>query len=197
MWQLLQPMIFFLVALASVAGLWALSAPQSFIRLNRLCSTWIETRGLEQKLSESRHSLDRLIYRHHFLSGFLLMVSSLSLLYLVLFHFAGQAAKPGPGMVSTEWWNLLYEFMLSFACLAGITGMIVGMIVFIRPSSLKLVESWGNRAVSVQPYFERLERRFVAIDDWVERHTRLFGCVVLLLSLFIGFLIWEVMRRNG
>jgi hypothetical protein len=194
MWQLLEPMIFFLITLASVAGFWALSAPQSFIRLNRWCSTWIETKGLEHKLSESRHSLDRLIYRHHFLSGFLLMVSSLSLLYLVLFHFAGKTVTGGPPAVSAQWFLMLYEFMLSFACLAGITGMIVGMIVFIRPSSLKLVESWGNRAVSVQPYFERLERRFVAIDDWVEHHTRLFGGVVLLLSCLIGFLIWEVMR---
>jgi hypothetical protein len=194
MWQVLEPMIIFLIALASVAGLWALSAPQSFIRLNRLCSTWIETRGVEHKLSESKRSLDRLIYRHHFLSGFLLMVTSLSLLYLVLFQFAGKTATVGAQAVSAQWFLLLYEFMLSFACLAGITGMVVGMIVFIRPSSLKLVESWGNQTVSVQPFFERLEQRFVAIDDWVERHTRLFGGVVLLLSFFIGFLIWEVMR---
>jgi hypothetical protein len=187
-------MIFFLIALASVAGLWALSAPRSFIRLNRWCSTWIDTRGIEHKLSESRHSLDRLIYRHHFLSGFLLVVASLSLLYLVLFQFAGKTVTGGPRAVSAQWFLLLYEFMLSFACLAGITGMIVGMIVFIRPSSLKLAESWGNRAVSVQPFFERLEQRFVAIDDWVARHTRLFGGVVLLLSFFLGFLIWEVMR---
>jgi hypothetical protein len=194
MWQLLEPMIFFLLTLASVAGLWALAAPQSFIRLNRWCSTWIETRGMEQKLSESKRSLDRLIYRHHFLSGFLLMVASLSLLYLVLFQFSGKSTAGGSQGVSAQWFLLLYEFMLSFACLAGVTGMIVGMIVFIRPSSLKLVESWGNQTVSVQPFFERLEQRFTALDVWVEQHTRLFGGVVLLLSFFIGFLIWEVMR---
>jgi hypothetical protein len=194
MWQLLEPMIFFLIALASVAGLWALSAPQSFIRLNRWCSTWVETKGIEHKLSENKRSLDRLIYRHHFLSGFLLMVTSVTLLYLVLFQFAGKSATGGAQTVNAQWFSLLYEFMLSFACLAGVTGMIVGMIVFIRPSSLKLVESWGNRTVSVQPFFERLERRFTALDVWVEQHTRLFGSVVLILSFFIGFLIWEVMR---
>jgi hypothetical protein len=115
-------------------------------------------------------------------------------LYMVLFHFAGKTVTGGPRVVSAQWFQLFYEFMLSFACLAGITGMIIGMIVFIRPSSLKLVESWGNQTVSVQPFIERMERRFVAIDDWVERHTRLFGGLVVLLSFLIGFFIWEVMR---
>jgi hypothetical protein len=164
------------------------------LRLNRLSSTWVETRGLENKLSQSKISLDRVIYRHHFLSGFLLVAASLSLLYLALFRFAGESPKLGLHNISAEWFQLLYEFMLIFSCLAGIIGTIVGMIVFIRPSSLKLAESWGNRSVSVEPVFERLERRFTTVDIWVERHTRLFGGVVLLLSCFTGFLIWEVIR---
>jgi hypothetical protein len=191
---ILEPMVFFLMGLACVAGVWALSAPQSFLRLNRLCSTWVETKSFENKLSESRHSLDRMIYRHHFLSGFLLMAASLSLLYMALFRFTGRTPKLEIGAVSAEWFNLFYESMLSFGCLAGIVGMIVGMIVFIRPSALKLAESWGNQSVSVEPVFERLERRFTTVDLWVEHHTRLFGGVVLLLSFLIGFFIWEVMR---
>lgn len=193
MLEILQPVVIFLLGLACIAGLWALSAPQSFLRLNRLCSTWIETKSFENKLSENKLTLDRIIYRHHFLSGFLLVAASLSLLYLALFQFAGNAAGSGP-RIAGAWSGLFYEFMLSFACLAGVVGMIVGMIVFIRPSSLKLAESWGNRSVSLQPLIERLEHRFGIIDVWVERHTRLFGGVALLCALLIGFLVWEVMR---
>lgn len=194
MLQILQPAAIFLLSLVFVAGVWALSAPQSFLRLNRLCSTWIETKELENKLSESSRSLDRLIYRHHFLSGSLLMLASLGLLYLVLFHLAVTVGRPASQLASTQWFPLFYEAMLSFACLAGIVGMIIGMIVFIRPSSLKLAESWGNRSVSLDPALQRLERRFVLIDIWVERHTRLFGGMVLLFTFLIGFVIWEVMR---
>jgi hypothetical protein len=193
MLELLQPVVIFLLGLACVAGLWALSAPQSFLRLNRLGSTWIETKNIEHKLSEHKFALDRAIYRHHFLSGFLLVAASLSLLYLALFRFAGNARGSEPG-VAGGWSGLFFEFMLSFACLAGVAGMIVGMIVFIRPSSLKLAESWGNRAVSLQPFFERLEHRFGIIDIWVEHHTRLFGGMVLFCALLIGLLIGEVVR---
>lgn len=193
MLEILQPVVVFLLGLACLAGLLALSAPRSFLRLNRLSSAWIETKGFEEKLSEHKVSLDRMIYRHHYLSGFLLVAASLSLLYMALFQFAGGA--PGSASrIAGEWSRLFYDFMLSFACLAGVAGMIVGMIVFIRPSSLKLAESWGNRSVSLQPLFERLERRFGMIDVWVERHTRLFGGVVLFCTLLIGFLIGEVMR---
>jgi hypothetical protein len=193
MLELLQPVVIFLLGLACVAGLWALSAPRSFLRLNRLSSAWIETKSIENRLSEPRLALDRTIYRHHFLSGFLLVAASLSLLYLALFRFAGNARGAEPGAAGA-WSGLFFEFMLSFACLAGVAGMIVGMIVFIRPSSLKLAESWGNRSVSLQPLVERLERRFGIIDIWVERHTRLFGGVVLFCALLIGLLIGEVMR---
>lgn len=193
MLEILQPVVIFLLSLACLAGLLALSAPRSFLQLNRLCSTWIETKGIEEKLSQNKVSLDRMIYRHHFLSGFLLVAASLSLLYMALFQFAGSTAGAG-ARIAGESSRLFYEFMLVFACLAGVVGMIVGMIVFIRPSSLKLAESWGNRSVSLQPLFGRLERRFGMIDVWVERHTRLFGGVVLLFACLIGFLVWEVMR---
>ncbi|HEX5054888.1 MAG TPA: hypothetical protein VFX02_00170 [Gammaproteobacteria bacterium] len=190
---ILEPMIFFLISLVCISGIWALLAPQAFLRLNRLCSTWVETRGFETKLSANRFSLDRLIYRHHLISGSLLLVASLGLLYLVLFHLAVTPAKVEQA-VAYQWFPLFYESLLSFACLAGIIGMIVGMIVFIRPSSLKLAESWGNQSVSLQPLVERLERRFDMVDLWVERHTRLFGGMVVLFACLIGLLVREVMR---
>ena len=190
---ILEPMIYFLITLVCISGIWALLAPQAFLRLNRLCSTWIETRGLENKLSANRLALDRLIYRHHFVSGFLLITASLGLLYLVLFQLAATPARVEQS-VAAQWFPLFYESLLSFACLAGVIGMIVGMIVFIRPSSLKLAESWGNQSVSLQPLFERLEHRFGMVDLWVERHTRLFGGVVLLCAFLTGLLVWEVMR---
>jgi hypothetical protein len=193
MLAVLQPVVVFLLVLVCVAGLWALAAPRSFLRLNRLSGAWVETGGVENRLSQRQFALDRLIYRHHFLSGFLLVATSLSLLYLALFRFAGTAAVSSPASAGV-WSGLLYEAMLSVACLAGIIGMIVGMIVFIRPSSLKLAESWGNRSVSLQPLIAGLERRFGMIDRWVERHTRLFGGLVLLSSMLIGLPLWEVMR---
>jgi hypothetical protein len=48
--------------------------------------------------------------------------------------------------------------------------------------------------VSLQPLIERLERRFDMVDLWVERHTRLFGGVVVLFACLIGLLVREVMR---
>ncbi|HEY3487907.1 MAG TPA: hypothetical protein VGL10_07565, partial [Gammaproteobacteria bacterium] len=96
MWQGFEPLVYFLIGLLCIAGVWALSAPQSFLRLNRACSTWIEAKHFTEKLSDGSRSLDRLIYRHHFLSGFLLVAASLSLLYIVLFHIAGNSTKPEP-----------------------------------------------------------------------------------------------------
>jgi hypothetical protein len=176
----------------AIVGIWAVTAPQSFLAFNRSSSGWVETGIVGSKLDASSNILDRFVYRHHMISGGILALASMATLFIALFLLPA-----GAGMKLEGWPQILYESLLSFFCLIGMIGLAVGMIIFARPSLLKPAESWGNRSISPDSLSRSLDRRVTLLDEWVEHRPRLFGALVLAAFALLGTAVWITHFQYG
>jgi hypothetical protein len=63
--------------------------------------------------------------------------------------------------------------------------IIFGLVVILRPSLLKKIESWSNNWVSTEELLKPLDKTIDISHRWLPRHPRVFGLFVALGSLFI------------
>lgn len=130
---------------------------------------------------------ERAFYRHHRLLGtaLLLAVTFFFLLYFLSFprdsllvsltRQYGKAAGEA-FFQATEWF-----FLLANGLIAAFS-----VLVLVRPSLLKPVETWANRWISTRQALKGLEREHDPLDRFVLRHPRLTGALLLAGVLYVA-----------
>ncbi len=184
---------FALTLAATGVGLWALLAPEGFVRFNQRASRWLapgEVMPAPVRKAPHRVFVERLFYRHHYLTGSLLMLGSLYCLYAVLFvldpHSVKAALAQGDPLR-----QILVDAAFGFVYLAAIVVLFIGFTVFVRPSLLKRLEAWANRWVETDQWLDSADRRSEVLDQWTMRHPRLFAIFVLILGGLSAGMIWR------
>ena len=166
-----------------VSGL-SLCFPVLLIKITRLMSRRIDTQA--DRFFNRRVSIDRLLYRHHFVAGLLIWLVSMATLYLLVFNLdpSGNAANP------FGWQPWLFEGVMTLLLVVAVTSCCVGVVFMLRPSVLKPLEAWGNRWITVPE--DALDRDLSGdvIDAWVIQHMRLFGLLVFLAAVVIWVLVF-------
>lgn len=129
---------------------------------------------------ESPYSVERFLYRHHRWFGALVVIST----GFVLWRIASTGllwSSRAPGLEMTMLWLLVVA--CGFAFLAGV-------IIFLRPSTLKPVEARANRWVGW---------RGSRSQQWLRRHPRVRGGLIVLVGVYslvvFGLLLVERMDR--
>jgi len=64
----------------------------------------------------------------------------------------------------------------------GLFALVVGAVVFLRPSALKSFEAWVNRWLSPRQILRPAEREFHAAERWMRRHPRGWAAAIALVS---------------
>ena len=177
-----------LTAAAGLAGLWSLLAPETFLRFNRRASRWVEA-GETDRLPRTL-AVERPFYRHHRLTGGLLMAGSFYCLYAVLFQLEPAAVKHSLAQ-GNPWREVLVDAAFGYIYLVSIAVFLVGFVVLVRPSLLKNLESWSNRWVETGNQFKKIDKRTDFLDKWVARHPRVFGIFALCGGFASAWLLWR------
>ncbi len=186
LWIMLKILLIVGVLALSCAGVWALVSPHTFVKLNRSSGHNIKLQCIDSELPNKTHFVDGVIYRFHYVMGLAMMLVSAIALYIGLFVLDQNMLLQGDSSNASTFLNqLLISVAIMLTHVAGLAGLSIGMIVFIRPSALKTVEMWGNRWVSCNRLFSYAERNIMFFDRWVERHTRLYGLTVLCMASLI------------
>lgn len=166
LWLLLE------VALVAVSlfGLLALSAPESARRV----ASSPGAQRLERPIE-----VEGYIYRHHRTMGTAITVGAAMLLTYIAFRGDGQgfALLLAPGM-GRDWAEAVVAVGGLLAWLGCLLALVVGVIVAVRPSSLKRVESVLNRWITPPGLPMGLGRLFTPVDRLFRQHTRAFGVVI-------------------
>lgn len=174
-------LFFFLVGLATAAlGLIMLLAPEGYRRIaDRLDREEVSMRrGL--KPLEYPIWIERWLYRHHRITGSLLLAAGLLFFAAVVFPFGIQqpaAALPGE--------SIFWEALLWLLTLAHGVAAVLGLVILIRPSALKSLEAVANRWISTRQMGRPLENRYYGPDRWAMRHPRATGMVLMLGGAFL------------
>lgn len=122
--------------------------------------------------------IEPILYRHHRLFGGLLVAGA-------WFGFTLSLELPlpltggGTGHALVPWAARGITAILN---LASLFGLVVGLMVFFRPSLLRPLENWGNRAYSLGQALQALRR---ASEPAVLSHLRPTGAVIALGALYV------------
>ena len=194
---LLQSAVIFLIV-GSLAGLLVgallVFRPQHLQRISALLNRWVSTRHLDKTLERS-FELDPWFYRYRNLTGTLIMLGAL----FVLYYFAVQMDRASTitGLVKRfHYPQLLIEGLLDAVVLSALMGALsavfVALFLLFRPSLLRSFELGANQWLSLRKALKPMEIPRDNMDRYVLRNARQIGIFLLLGGLYtlVFLLIW-------
>lgn len=176
----LQAALFWIGVLLVPLGAGLVLIPDKVLALAGSLNRWISTKPFFDQINRPRYQ-ERAFYRHHRLFGALIVVLSLISLYMLDLYIAPRdLVAQLIRLAETEFgkWLLVSLYYLLLICL--VLALIIGIIVFIRPSLLKSLETWGNRWVDIDRTLEQLDEVHEIPPNILPGRPRWFGLFVLL-----------------
>lgn len=190
--------IMLLVAL--VVGLMVAIRPAMLDRLERTADRRYSMRRATRVL-DTPHNIDRYFYRYHRLYGAGVVILAVALLSFLAFGQPEIAWRSlfGPGNRVVG--EILVDTARVVLWILGLFALVIGALVFLRPSALKSFEAWANRWLTTRQTLHGVEREFHGAERWIRRHPRGWGLTIALLSaLFLLALILQmpaIVRLTG
>ncbi len=190
-------LIFLLVATACalVYGVALLLAPSRTLKFNESASRWFSTRSVQIALDKP-HDLQRLVYRRHRWIGVLLILGGVYVLWILLVRYdpslvlgslkRSLSPRVASGVLQAAWWLLVP---------ANVLAVLVGIVMFVRPSLLRGVESIANREVSTEAVGTMLDSVYSAPDRLIRGYPRPIGVVIVIASLYAGATIAKLLLK--
>ena len=168
-----------------IAGAGMLINPDGVLRLNQYFNKWFSTEKATDIL-DRQHRIERVLYRHHRLTGVLVMVGSVYTLYILNFSFN---PKLTAALLDDGKNNYLVEWILESAVLAFNLGcaaaLVVGAILLVRPSLLKSFEALLNHWVNTEKSLQTIDTMRYRLDHFIASHIRIAGILVILGSIYV------------
>ena len=186
---IVQQTIFIFFAVGAVftlaVGLLLVFGSQAAFRISERMNRWVSTRAAIRPLEEHRN-ISRPLYRMHRLVGALVCAGALYSL-IVLGMPSGESAivKSLSGIGPARFSAWLSE-SLRYVLLAGNFGaLLFGLVFIVRPSALKTLEAWADHRISERMAIKPLEHMRMSADQFLRRHPRAAGVLVILGSLYV------------
>lgn len=186
---LVQSAVIFLI-LGSIAGM-AVGALLLFRRerlqnISTLLDRWISTRRFDRAL-ERRITLDPWFYRHRQVTGALILVGALYILYFFGVQLdraeivAGLARRFAYPQLLAE---ALLDAMVLSALLGALGAIVSALFILFRPSMMRGFEEGANQWLSLRKTLKPLEVPRDGLEVYVERHARQVGIFLMLGGLY-------------
>lgn len=186
---LLRSLVLFLM-LGSAAGLlmgvMMLWRPEWLARLSKHANGWVSTRQMARPL-EQTVNLDNWFYRYGRLSGAVLMLGAMYIIYMFATHFARadlllNLAKMH--LVQPVLLEPLLDTLVLIFLAGAVLALLVSLFLFFRPSMLRDLEFGANQSISLRSSLKPLEVQRDGLNQLVFRNIRLTGVLLLCGSLY-------------
>ncbi|MCG8325078.1 MAG: hypothetical protein MI673_06135 [Thiotrichales bacterium] len=168
-----------------VAGAALLLMPATTLKIIQLANTWIDTDRWFSVLDNEVTS-EAFIYRHHRVFGAIILIASIWIFRVfVIRHSVGDFQAlliTGPGSIAQDW--LVHSFIFLIRMLS-VLFVVLGCIIFFRPSLLKSVEHALNRWITTD-VDTSLETPHKGADEFLSHHPRLSGGFVFCAGLYLS-----------
>lgn len=176
------------LACATAWGFWLLLSPERAQRFATAADRWVGTETWGDRLNQPIDT-SRWFYRHHRSVGSLIALAcAFNLLrWWTVYDRAAVLSMFDPRWRSSGMDWLVPALEWSFVGFSAMF-LLVGLVVLIRPSLLKLPERWANRWVAV-PADKTLDRRYDPLALAVANRPRWAGALIVVLC---GSLLWQL-----
>lgn len=193
LWQALA--IFLLIGslLGILLGLLLIFRPELIGSVNRVANRWVSTRRVNQWLDRSI-SIERWFYRHHRAAGIVIMLGAI----YVFIHFGFQFDKAytlhqWSGAIPVKLLEALLDALVLFLLTGSAIALMLGLLICLRPSLLRVLEQKSNRWVSLRRATKILDVQRGQVDMFVLRHTQRVGWLLLLGSIYLFFVLFRLL----
>lgn len=131
-----------LLLFSALVGLGLLVMPEAMARLGSVQSGWAPLSRLLVSLDRI-YRIERFFYRHHRVFGAFLLAGS-------AYTLAQTLLNPGV-LTGARAWGALGETAIWSVLGGNLLGLLLGLVVLVRPSLLKEPERLSNRWISIAP----------------------------------------------
>ena len=171
-------------ALSLLYGLWLIINPKSALALSHKINKSFSMRESTRKL-ETPISIERLFYRHAKTTGTLLMAGAVYLFYLLYWELDFvRLAQTLPNLTPLIWEWLLQAFLIFFLITAVVV-FLLGLLILVRPSSLKPLEEKANTWISTRQKMQFMSEEIGQTDKLLALFPRQFGSIIVIISTAI------------
>lgn len=187
--HLLGPMLFTFAASAAVlgivSGLWLLIAPGGFARIETMAGGPFSLRRGLRPFDVSRN-VDRYFYRHHEAIGLLIIAASTFTLYRTMFDIVpGKVAR----LLIAQYPQVIADWLIAslhYTLLLGnLFALVVGLVIYVRPSALKDFEARANHWFTARKKTLWLQSRLDNSGEILRNQPRTLGIIILVLSIYL------------
>ncbi len=185
-----------LLGLTTLIGAAVALRPELLERLRRTGDRRYSLRRATGPLDRPRN-VDRWFYRHHRLYGTVVVLLALFLLYFLAF---GELRSTWTLMLGREYRDvaaMLGDLARILLWVSAVFALIIGTVVFVRPSALKALEHGANRWLTLRRATRGLDREFGGLDERVTRRPRLWGTITAVASLLLLVALIVQWRMSG
>ena len=177
--------LFILGVLLIPLGLSFLFFPEKMARIGDRLNNWISTEHIFDTLNKPRYQ-ERLFYRYHHLFGSLVIVATLISIYMMYFYTDIESLlKSVALMAETTFGKWLLESLYYVLLCANILALVIGVIIFIRPSLIKTIEGKSNHWVETEEKLKVLDKTKDLPDTVLPGNPRIFGTLILIGAIYI------------
>jgi hypothetical protein len=161
--------------------------PDRLRSLSGTLNRWVSTRHLEAPL-ERTVSVDPWFYKHRRVSAGLILLGAVYMLY---FFSTGLEQSAAIGEIAKRFAlpDAAAAWLLDALVLTSLTGAVlaifVSLFLLLRPSSLRDFEQGANRWISLRRAMKPVEVERGELDEFVMRHARHVGMVLVTGSLYV------------
>lgn len=181
-------------ALLGIAlGLLLIFRPGTVERINHVANRWISMRPIDRLLDHSI-SIEHWFYRHHRPLGVLVILGAGYI--LVYFGLLFDKASVPPNLiryVPNKLMDGLLDALVLTALLGAVVALVMGFFLWLRPSLLHGIEGGANQWVSSRRLTKVLDVSHGQFDQFVARHARHAGWLLLLGSLYLFFVLFRLL----
>lgn len=166
-------------------GIWILIQPQGFLRASKSLGRWISTDVFFGSLDRPRYQ-ERFIYKHHRIAGLMIIAGAIYTLFIMIQKIDVKLLVALLPQIGGQFWShwfygVAYALMIS----ANLLALVIGLIVLVRPSMLKILETYMNKWVSPSIDLKKLDETHEIALEILPGNPRLFGLAVALGGVYI------------
>ena len=170
---------------ALLVGIMLLVDGERVLRWNSAMNAWISSRQAMRPLEEP-HDVKRVVYRWHKVAGLLVLAGAIySLDELIFSYRTASLTQAFRGLASPVLLAMLFDALRYLLVAGNLAALAAGLVLCFRPSLLKGIEAWGDRAYSGRKLAKPLDIMRYGPDEFVRARPRLAGALIALGSLFI------------
>jgi hypothetical protein len=175
-----------------VVSLLLIFKPNLIERVNSVANRWVSMRHVSQ-WADRTVSIERWCYRHHRPLGlFTLLGAGYMLVYFGLqFDRAAAVRSLSVYLPNKLLLDMLLQAMMLIALIGAAVALVTGLFMWLRPSSLKGVETTANQWVSSRRATKVTDVERGQIDAFAVHHARPVGWLLLVGSIYLFFVMFR------